>query len=666
MILTNLNDMETQKAYTLTELCNLLSISQATVKNWIKLKKIIPNTDAKGQITFSKQYVEKFINEIKSDSSPLLKSRRNKKYKNGNSVYNDYVSKDSLNLKAVQDLLNYLGENKIKLSENEIKYILADCAIQLFLNRNKTFSSINNNYLLEYLNSNNIIENYSPLVEVLIQNKQEAETFFKNNPELFNHKYIYEEDNDILGLLYLSLSDISDRKARGAYFTPNKTVKKIIDNLDFATCKNTNAKITDPCCGSGNFLIQLPKNIKVEQIFGNDIDKTSIDLTRINITLKYNCKNIQLLYKNFSNTNFLTSKTDTDYRYIIGNPPWGYEFSTEEINDLKQTYLCMNGKNTDSYDLFTEKALNSLSPNGVLFFVLPEAILNVKSHQIIRNIIVKDTSILYLEYLGNTFDKVQCPSIIIKFKKSKQQDSGMKVKTKNREFIIEKPRKVDPTYFNFNMTDQEYQILDKIINNKNNLYLKSNGIFSLGIVTGNNKKYLSKTKTPNNESIIKGKDIKKYQIRTIKNFIKFEPENFQQVAPIEIYRSREKLLYKFISKELSFAYDNKGTLTLNSCNILIPTFKDLEIKYVMTVLNSRIAQFIFNKRFNSVKVLRSHLEQIPIPQCDKKTQQEIIKKADEIISTKDTEKYEKLYNDIDYTVAKLYNLSDEEYKLLVS
>ena len=37
------------------------------------------------------------------------------------------------------------------------------------------------------------------------------------------------------------------------------------------------------------------------------------------------------------------------------------------------------------------------------------------------------------------------------------------------------------------------------------------------------------------------------------------------------------------------------------------------MKYIMAILNSRVAQFYFKKRFNSVKVLRSHIEQIPIP-----------------------------------------------------
>ena len=168
----------------------------------------------------------------------------------------------------------------------------------------------------------------------------------------------------------------------------------------------------------------------------------------------------------------------------------------------------------------------------------------------------------------------------------------------------------------------------------------------------------------NFEPIIKGSDISKFKIREATNFIKFEPENYQQVAPVEYYRTPEKLFYKFISNKLIFAYDNQQTLSLNSCNILIPTFGDLDIKYIMAVLNSSVSQFIFQKKFNSIKVLRSHLENIPIPKCDKKQQQQIINKVNKILESSDNANVQKLFEELDWMISKLYNLSYDEYLLI--
>lgn len=53
--------------------------------------------------------------------------------------------------------------------------------------------------------------------------------------------------------------------------------------------------------------------------------------------------------------------------------------------------------------------------------------------------------------------------------------------------------------------------------------------------------------------VLKGTDICKYHINPVKQYLRFEPEQFQQVAPLEIYRAPEKLLYRFISNQLVVA-----------------------------------------------------------------------------------------------------------------
>ena len=61
-----------------------------------------------------------------------------------------------------------------------------------------------------------------------------------------------------------------------------------------------------------------------------------------------------------------------------------------------------------------------------------------------------------------------------------------------------------------------------------------------------------------------------YLFRAPAAFIRFDPDRFQQAAPERKYRAPEKLVYRFISKKLIVAYDDRGRLTLNSANILIP------------------------------------------------------------------------------------------------
>lgn len=642
------------------DLSEKLSVSRTTVKNWIKLNKIQPSFIENSQILFTKDYTDKLIKQLNSDNSNLLKSRRNKKYISGSFFYKDYISESSKNTKIIEELLNYITNESYNLSAEEIKYIIADCAIQLILQKNNPNKKLPNKYLSEYLKNKINLGIYAELINDLIDNRKNANEFVQNYSDIFKN-YIYEKNQDILGLLYISLSDLNNRKASGTYYTPTKVVKKIIHEINFE--KFSDITILDPCCGAGNFLLQLPDNLNIEQIYGNDIDNTAIQITRLNMALKFNLKNTKILYKNFTDKNFLLNNIDKKFDYIIGNPPWGANFDSDTIKILQKKYLTAQNKNIESYDIFVEKSISSLKLNGNILFVIPEAILTVKSHKPIRKIICNKNSIKYIEFLGNMFDKVQCPSIILQIEHTNKNTTcaGMKIVNKNKEFFIKKERKITPEVFDFSMNDKQYEIYKKIFAGQK-VYLKNNAIFALGIVTGDNKKYITDKKTVSNEIILKGSDIEKFKIKKTSNYIEYTPEKFQQTAPTEIYRAKEKLFYKFISKKLIFAYDNKKTLSLNSCNILIPKINNMNIKYVMAILNSKIAQFIFEKKYNSVKVLRTHLENIPIPICNNETQNEIINIVDTIINN------DKNQNDLleilEEKIYKLYDLTKQEYNVI--
>ena len=185
--------------------------------------------------------------------------------------------------------------------------------------------------------------------------------------------------------------------------------------------------------------------------------------------------------------------------------------------------------------------------------------------------------------------------------------------------------------------------------------LKGNAKFALGIVTGNNKEYISNEKRNDNEMILKGSDIYRYGIITSKNYIRFVPEYFQQVAPIEMYRTKEKLLYRFISEVPVFTYDNQQTLSLNSCNIVIPEIDGIDMKYILAILNSSVATYFISKKFNSVKLLRSHIEQMPIPVVSMDVQNTIIKKVDHIMNS--SENISGLYEDLDNDIMALFGLT---------
>lgn len=646
---------------TLKELCDELSISTATGRNWIKLGKLTPEYTEKKAPFFSKTYLKTLRSELQSGENKALKSRRNKKYVSGNSLYNSYVSEQCKNISTLQKLLALASDSEIELDVPIIQLLVADCALHLFFSKTNLKPDDGNSLLLRFLSKELSIGEYDCLISDLIEDTDVAITFCKKYPLLFNMEYIYEANEDVLGLIYISCKNIGNRKATGSYYTSTKVVKTLISKLNFQESQ----KILDPCCGTGNFLLQLPKHITFDSVYGNDIDTASVKITRLNMALKYGVP-ISAIYDHITELDYLINYTNRDFQYIIGNPPWGYEFSEDEISKLKSIYKSTSGKNIESYDVFIEQALNHLADDGHLAYVLPEAILNVKAHTDIRKIIIERCSIRNLNFLGNAFDGVQCPCIILDLQctHSALSTLGMNVNTGTESFTINTERKVTPEYFSFTTADTEYNVMSKIRNISNAAYLLGNADFALGIVTGNNKEYISKQKSESNEMVLKGADISKYHINQTHNYIIFKPESFQQIAPTEMYRAQEKLLYRFISSQLVFAYDDKQTLSLNSCNIVIPRIPGIKMKYVLAILNSRIAQFIYKREFNSVKVLRSHIENIPIPIADETTQDNIIILTEKLISGLEIHEAEKVYDELDILVSQVFNLNSDDFEII--
>lgn len=634
---------------TLTQVCSFLSISQATAKNWIRLGKL--KIDANSE-TFDKAYIETLLAEIKSGKDGRLKSRRNKKNVSGKFLYRYYIANEN-NREIVEEILNSCDQ----ITEDELRVILAHFAIQLYQQSSGIAISDNSLFLNQTHISNHNVFNH--LIADLLGNINMSEFALTNIQSALKRQIQYVPLEDTLGFIYISLRDLSHRKQTGVYYTPLNTVNALVNNLK--KCLDLkNKTVCDPCCGTGNFLIGLIGNgASVNNLYGQDIDEISIQIARINMFLLDNSITKEHLYSHFVCDNTLTNTFSQKFSVVLGNPPWGYDFNKDEIAYLTTKYLTAKSKGTESYDLFVEKGLAMLEENGYLGYVLPEAILSVYSHQQARELIVKKAAFKFVCYLGNVFSGVQCPAIILGLQNSnKGQTKHCRVELDNKTFIIKEDRGTTASSFSFNMSDEEYDCLRVISSVQNAKYLANNAKFALGIVTGNNKEYIESTKSEGSEIILKGSDIYRYALKETNNYIHFAPERFQQVAASEIYRAREKLLYRFISEVPVFAYDNQQTLSLNSCNILIPQIEDVNIKYVLAILNSSVAAYFISKRYNSVKLLRSHIESLPIPMVNAEKQNTIIKKVDHIMNS--SENICGLYEDLDNEIMDIYSLSSKQ------
>ncbi|OLQ25691.1 restriction endonuclease [Helicobacter pylori] len=136
---------------------------------------------------------------------------------------------------------------------------------------------------------------------------------------------------------------------------------------------------------------------------------------------------------------------------------------------------------------------------------------------------------------------------------------------------------------------------------------------------------------------------------------------------------KEKIVYPCImAKEPCFVYEEKGFYAPAPANII--TGDKIEIKYITALLNSKCIYFAMRKFYMGGgiegELKTNNLEKIPIPQITSKNQElahKITDCAKAILEAKEKDpkaNTQELEKEIDALVYQLYNLTDEEIKII--
>jgi len=204
--------------------------------------------------------------------------------------------------------------------------------------------------------------------------------------------------------------------------------------------------------------------------------------------------------------------------------------------------------------------------------------------------------------------------------------------------------------------------------------------------------------------VLKGADIKRYQILTPKeyiiysytgiqidkykgvyNYLKcfknqledvYEAKNGQkkwyELRKCSYYEKffETKLVWTRLSNRNAFAISEKGEFTVDSSSFAISK----DIKYLIGILNSnavfqyfKLGSVIWGK--DGIKWFGSYFDNIPIPKINYEQQIPIIKIVDRILFTKKsdtTANTSALESEIDRLVYELYGLTEEEIRIVES
>lgn len=500
----------------------------------------------------------------------------------------------------------------------------------------------------------------------------------------------------ILNIFRIFVSDISERLNTGESFNTSLNFSKF-----FIEHKNLNnklkaklkgIKILDPACGTGRFLIaaanllfnfykicepeqnpfDLKKKIIQNHIFGIDIDKTSILMSKLKLIKWIYSKNENKLNKNkdihpslekieefvdnidlnfnLFNMDYLIEFGGQNFDIIIGNPPYvenkkmvDKEFKKEIKKNFESAYRL--------YDLsvvFIEKSLKILKNRiGCLSFLTTNKFLSAEYGLKIREILLRMTEIKEIINISSLpiFKNTAAYPIILSCKKNintkntiviKNYDNIADFKHLHNNKLIKFPQSIIHSLPSFIIPLNSNANLIKY------LYTKfkplSNAIKDLNILYrpfgfikwAENFKYMNKHKASDKDLLLLGTgNVGKYFINFDKrikianvneeiSYFSYQPEYKEVWSKL----SSEKLIFREISKEITCVYDPGIFANLTGLYFLkVPSFKTDDYFCLLSILNSDFLNQVFNSLYGTLhmsgKYLRyngSFMKTLPMPE----------------------------------------------------
>ncbi len=507
---------------------------------------------------------------------------------------------------------------------------------------------------------------------------------------------------EIIGKHFEHSLEKIDRKNRGQYYTPSVIAEYIISQLNI----KDDSKILDPACGCGSFLLTIFDLFKdkygiefLNNIHGVDINEDAVKMTQICLYLKstFNDNYIDIIKRNIKVGNsivinkkickngfdwyleFNNVMCEGGFDFIIGNPPYVTISKCRDFDLSESIYKKIVNGSVNAASLMIGRSLELLKKNGILAFLLPKSILHVNSYSKLRKYIVENTEILKIFDLGSKFKDVRGEQVILIIKKKMPLlKNEIRINTtickdeelSNQPFItIQQNKFVESGRFLTFSDIKHYKIIERISRLGVSLEKFVNGKIFRGVSVGGNYTQ-PKTENGRGVEVVRGKDIKKYIIRSL-NILNNKFLEGQSKEKIKNIMNRKVVLQNIFSSESGViaAYDDKKLLTLDTVtNILVSN--DKKGKYILALLNSKLINFylmygIFNRSRLTMHMDKSYIGLIPIKENPNKIQlDKLIEIIDLLREGKDLKLQKEKNRQIDELVYDIYSLKKEEIEIV--
>lgn len=445
-------------------------------------------------------------------------------------------------------------------------------------------------------------------------------------------------------------------------------------------------KIVDPACGSGAFLIEAfdfllkynqmiddkifnmtgtknlfddtTKEILENNIFGVDLNKESVEITKLSLWLRTanKDKTLATLENNIKCGNSLISDKslcekgfdwkeefpevfkEGGFDIVIGNPPYVLmqpSNTEEKLLEYYKTFEVASYK-IDLFHLFFERGIKILKNNGKLGFITPNTYLTNKYIQKLREFILKNCSINeVINYRNQVFSEANVDVATIILSKNKVIDNRINIYEGDSEKLI----------FTKNQLQKEWEEdEDNIFNIKQSLNIKFNnclefekiGISYFGIQAFDKKSSTSNEKISENYMpLIDGSEVNRYEYSIPQKYFDYREENIKSGGNIDVYL-KKRIVVRQIGKTPVIGICEPKILTSNTLYNLYIKDEKFSLYYVLSILNSNLIKYYWLSKYSDGKQLFPkikgfQLRKLPIKNISLEEQKPFIEKADTML-----------------------------------
>lgn len=163
-----------------------------------------------------------------------------------------------------------------------------------------------------------------------------------------------------------------ERRRRGAFYTPPELVEWVLDRA--LAGLPSGARVLDPACGAGHFLVAAARRVGVAAVHGSDLDAEAVAIARERLAAEDPDVPVEQIAAQVVVADGLEAWAGRRFAAVVGNPPFLGQLRRRTAGQSEGSRRGL-GAYTDTSAVFLHRSLDLVDDGGVVALVQPLSVL---------------------------------------------------------------------------------------------------------------------------------------------------------------------------------------------------------------------------------------------------------------------------------------------------